>query len=81
MAARLPLPLCVWEVTLWGVAVISQLLMCRRGEDIILVTLNHLDTIRKLVGDSDHHRGLIDASIKTLVEVSVILRIYRGDSE
>lgn len=45
-----------------------QLLMCRRGEDIILVTLNHLDTIKKLVGDSDHHLGLVDSSIKTLTE-------------
>lgn len=45
-----------------------QMLMCRRGEDIILVTLNHLDTIRKLVGDSDHHLGLIDVSIKILAD-------------
>lgn len=49
----------------------TQMLMCRRGEDIILVTLNHLDTIRKLVGNSDHHLGLIDTSIKTLVDVSI----------
>lgn len=49
----------------------TQMLMCRRGEDIILVTLNHLDTIRKLVGDSEYHLGLIDTSIKTLVDVSI----------
>lgn len=45
-----------------------QMLMCRRGEDIILVTLNHLDTIRKLVGESEHHLGLIDSSIRTLTD-------------
>lgn len=50
-----------------------QMLMCRRGEDIMLVTLNHLDTIRKLVGDSDHHIGLIDSSIKILADVSTIM--------
>ena len=47
-----------------------QLLMCRRGEDIILITLNHLDTIRKLIGNSEHHLDLIDSAIKTLTEVS-----------
>lgn len=44
--------------------------MCRRGEDIILITLNHLDTIRKLIGSSEHHLDLIDSAIKTLTEVS-----------
>lgn len=50
-----------------------QLLMCRRGEDIVLVTLNHLDTVRKLVGDSDIHIGLIDNAIKILTDVSTML--------
>lgn len=45
--------------------------MCRRGEDIILITLNHLDNIRKLIGNSEHHLDLVDSAIKTLTEVSV----------
>ena len=59
-------------VTLFG-DLNMQLLMCRRGEDIILVTLNHLDTIRKLVGaTAEYHIGLIDHAIKTLTDVSMI---------
>lgn len=54
-----------------------QLLMCRRGEDIILVTLNHLDTIRKLVGESaEYHISLIDTAIKTLTDVRVVHLVY-----
>ncbi len=43
--------------------------MCRRGEDVILVTLNHLDTIRKLLGESDHHINLLDSAIKIITDV------------
>ena len=49
--------------------------MCRRGEDIILITLNHLDTIRKLIGDSDRHLGLMDFAIKTLTDVGNIFLV------
>ena len=43
--------------------------MCRRGEDVILVTLNHLDNIRKMVGESDYHLSLVDSAIRDLTEV------------
>lgn len=46
--------------------------MCRRGEDIVLVTLNHIDTMRKLVGDSHYHIILLDTATKTLVDVSYL---------
>ena len=49
---------------------VIQFLMCRRGEDIILVTLNHIDTVRSLVGDSQQHIAMLDSATKTLVDVS-----------
>lgn len=45
-------------------------MMCRRGEDIILVTLNHLDAIRNLLGNSEVHINMLDTAIKTLADVS-----------
>jgi len=47
-----------------------QLLMCRRGEDVILVTLNHIDTVRALVGDSQQHIAMLDSATKSMVDVS-----------
>ncbi len=49
--------------------------MCRRGEDVILVTLNHIDTIRNLVGESEHHISLLDSATKTLVDVRHLVGI------
>ncbi|XP_064404156.1 protein OSCP1-like [Halichondria panicea] len=47
-------------------AVKYQILLCRRAEDVILVTLNHLDTIRALVGDSDNHSIMLNSACKTI---------------
>ena len=46
--------------------------MCRLGEDIILVTLNHMDTIRDMLGGSQCHVSMLDSATKTLVDVSDI---------
>jgi len=45
-----------------------QLLLCKRGEDVILVTLNHLDTIREFVASSGKHVALINSACKELTE-------------
>lgn len=50
-----------------------QLLLCRRGEDVILVSFNHLDTIRELVGDSESHVAMVDYACKVMADVSSIL--------
>ena len=36
------------------------------------MTLNHLDTVRRLVGENaEHHIGLVDNAIKILTDVSI----------
>ena len=46
-----------------------QVLLCKRGEDVILVTLNHLDSIRELVGDSEKHISMLNTACKTVTDV------------
>ncbi len=55
-----------------------QILLCRRAEDVILVTLNHLDTIRALVGDSDNHSIMLNSACKTVGNVSTNALLYSG---
>ena len=44
--------------------------MCGRAEDIILVTFNHLDTIRSLIGDSAPHIAILNSTARTITDVS-----------
>lgn len=46
-----------------------QLLACPRPEDIILVTLNHLDTIKQFVIESESCCEMIDEACRRLNEV------------
>lgn len=63
--------MCVNKFIHPSVTVCVQIMMCRRAEDVILVTLNHLDTIRTLVGNSDNHNIMLNSTIKTVVDVSL----------
>ncbi len=45
--------------------------MCRRSEDVISVTLNHLDMIRQFVSSSDTHVAMVNAACRTLTDVSL----------
>jgi len=50
-------------------AVKYQVLMCKRPQDLLLITLNHLDEIRKfLLGDS-HTSDLLDHTYSLLFSV------------
>ena len=48
---------------------LPQVMMCKSGEELLLVTLNHLDGIRKLIGSSDKHISLVDQTCIKLTEV------------
>lgn len=47
-----------------------QVLLCQRAEDVILVTFNHIDTIRTLVGDSEAHIGMLNSTCEIIRSVS-----------
>ena len=49
---------------------VPQVLLCKRGEDVILVTLNHLDAIRELVSSSDTHVAMVNSACRILTDVS-----------
>ena len=40
---------------------------------MILVSFNHLDTIRELVGDSESHLAMVDYACKVMADVSSLL--------
>ena len=48
-----------------------QLMACPRPEDIILVTLNHLDSLKGLVADSQQCREMVHTACRKLNEVLV----------
>ena len=43
--------------------------MCRQGEEIIPITLNHFDGIKEYLGDSKSHVALMETAFKTLTDV------------
>ena len=46
---------------------------CPRPEDIILVTLNHLDSLKGLVADSQQCREMVHTACRKLNEVLCII--------
>ena len=49
-----------------------QLMVCPRPEDIVLVTLNHLDSIKSLVADdSQHCHDMVHTACRKLNEVPI----------
>lgn len=51
---------------------LHQLLLCLRAEDVILVTFNHLDAVRDMVGDSDKHISLLNSIHQEMCYVSYL---------
>ena len=49
-----------------------QLVVCPRPEDIILITLNHLDTIKQFVSESERCCDMIQAACRRINEVCTI---------
>ncbi|XP_006777349.1 PREDICTED: protein OSCP1 isoform X1 [Myotis davidii] len=46
-----------------------QVLLCPRPKDVLLVTFNHLDTIRGLIQDNPALLRLVDETLRQLIEV------------
>ena len=46
--------------------------MCRQPEELLLVTFNHLDVMRRYVGGSSEHVDMINSVQKRTKEVSVM---------
>lgn len=54
-----------------------QVLLCPRPKDILLVTFNHLDTIKDFVHESPGILNQVDETFRQLIDVR-ILRIMVG---
>jgi len=50
-------------------AVKYQVLLCNRPQDLLLITLNHLDEVRKFVSDDCHASDLLDHTHSLLFSV------------
>lgn len=48
-----------------------QVLLCPRPKDVLLVTFNHLDSIKGLIRDSPTILHLVDETFRQLIEVSL----------
>lgn len=46
-----------------------QVLLCPRPKDVLLVTFNHLDTIKGLIQDNPALLHLVDETLRQLIEV------------
>lgn len=46
-----------------------QVLLCPRPKDVLLVTFNHLDTIKGLIQDNPALVHLVDETLRQLIEV------------
>ncbi|XP_051494182.1 protein OSCP1 isoform X3 [Apus apus] len=51
-----------------------QVLLCPRPKDILLVTFNHLDTIKDFVHDAPGILNQVDETARQLIEVSIFLK-------
>lgn len=48
-----------------------QVLLCPRPKDVLLVTFNHLDSIKGLIRDSPTILHQVDETFRQLIEVSL----------
>lgn len=57
-----------------------QVLLCPRPKDILLVTFNHLDTIKDFVHDSPGILNQVDETFRQLIEVRILRKMvgYTG---
>lgn len=53
---------------LMAMAVKYQVLLCKQPEDVILVTLNHLDAIREFVSSSEEHVAMVNSAARTFTD-------------
>ena len=60
---------------------VVQVVMCRRPEELLMVTFNHLDGMRKYVGGSPEHVHIINSIHKRTREVRQALEGEGEDSK
>ena len=53
-----------------GMSVKYQVLLCKSGQEVLQVTLNHLDGLRQLVKGSGEHTALVDDTQQLLCKVT-----------
>ena len=53
---------------------VVQVIMCRKPEEVLLVTFNHLDGMREYMGGSPVHIDLINNVHRRTREVSLLAR-------
>ena len=72
LISNLSLPIIPQLYDLISMAFKYQLMVCPRPEDIVLVTLNHLDSIKSLVADdSQHCHDMVHTACRKLNEVPI----------
>lgn len=59
-----------WQLyDLMTMALKYQVLLCPRPKDVLLVTFNHLDTIKGLIQDNPALLHLVDETLRQLIDV------------